>query len=106
MNRFILAFMLAFLLLMSVVAAEQYTIDFGVTPEKITARDNPFAHYDDLGELPELTVTVKDSAGQPAKDVTITVTITHIDDLILPTGFPWVQGKELLSITSYEEDGS
>lgn len=106
MKRFISTVIITFLLLISVVAAEQYTIDFSTTPEQITARDNPFAHYDDLGELPELTVEVKDSAGQLAKDVTITLTITHVDNLILPTGFPWVQGKELLSVTSYEEDGT
>ncbi|MEK6867601.1 MAG: hypothetical protein AABX98_02145 [Nanoarchaeota archaeon] len=106
MKRFISTLIIAFLLLLSVVAAEQYTIDFSTTPEKITARDNPFAHYDDLGELPELAVTVKDSAGQPAKDISITVTVTHVDDLILPSGFPWVQGKELFSVTSYEEDGA
>jgi hypothetical protein len=106
MKRFISTMMIAFLLLISVVAAEQYTIDFSTTPEQITARDNPFVHYDDLGELPELTVEVKDSAGEPAKDITVTVTITHVDNLFLPSGFPWVEGKELFSITSYEEDGT
>lgn len=106
MKRFIVSLLFVFLMLTSVVAAEQYTIDFSTTPDKITARDNPFAHYEDLGALPQLTIVVKDSAGQSAEDVTITVTVTHVDNLILPSGFPWVQGKELLSVTSYEEDGS
>ena len=97
-------FFVMMLVIVSVVFAQQYTIELTTTPEKIVARDNPFAHYNDLGALPQLTVTVTDSAGNPMQDVTIQMTITHNDNLILPSGFPWVQGKELLSITSYEED--
>lgn len=105
MKRFVITLLFVFLMLASVVAAEQYTIDFSTTPEQITARDNPFAHYEDLGALPQLTVAVMDSSGMAAEDVTITATVTHVDNLILPSGFPWVQGKELFSVTSYEEDG-
>lgn len=102
----LIPFLLLLLALVGSAAAEQYTIDVSTTPEKITARDNPFAHYDDLGALPSVTVAVKDSAGQPAEDATISMTITHVDNLILPSGFPWVQGKELLSVTSMESDGT
>ncbi len=94
-----------FLLFAGTVAAEQYNIKLATNPEKIIARDNPFAHYDDLGPLPSLAVSVKDSAGISAKDVTITITITHVDNLLLPTGFPWIEGKELYSVTSDEENG-
>ncbi len=104
MRQFISTVLIVFLLLISSVAAE-YTIDLSTTPEQITARDNPFAHYDDLGALPQLTVKVTDGTGMAAEDVTITTTVTHVDNLILPSGFPWVQGKELFSVTSYEEDG-
>ncbi len=104
MKRFIVSLLFVFLMLTGVVAA-QYTIDFSTTPEEIIARDNPFAHYEDLGALPQLTVAVLDSSGMAVSDVTITATITHVDNLLLPSGFPWVQGKELFSVTSYEEDG-
>lgn len=104
MKQFILTTVLLFLLLISSVAAE-YTIDFSTTPEQITARDNPFATYEDLGALPELTVAVTDSSGVLVNDVMITVIVTHVDNLILPSGFPWVEGKELFSVTSYEKDG-
>lgn len=102
----LISFLLLLFALVGNAAAEEYAIDVSTTPEKITARDNPFAHYDDLGDLPSVTVSVKDSAGQLAADVTISMTITHVDNLILPSGFPWVQGKELLSVTSLESDGT
>src|SRR3989338_10792064 len=105
MKRFVIILLFVFLMLTSVVAAEQYTINFSTTPEQITARDNPFAHYEDLGALPQLTIAVTDSTGMAAKNMIITVIVTHVDNLILPSGFPWVQGKELFSVTSYEEDG-
>ncbi len=101
----LIVFLLLLLTFVGTVVAEQYTIDFSTTPEQITARDNPFAHYDDLGDLPKLAVAVKDSNGKPANDVTITLTVTHVDNLLLPSGFPWVEGKELLSVSSYEGDG-
>lgn len=105
MNRLLSALIL-FLVIMGTAAAEEYTIDFSTNPENIIARDNPFAHYDDLGDLPSVAVAVKDSAGKLAEDVTISMTITHVDNLILPSGFPWVQGKELFSVSSLESDGT
>lgn len=105
MKRLIWALFFTLLLVTTSVAAEKYSIELSTTPEKIIARDNPFAHYDDLGDLPSLTVSVTEG-NKPAEDLTITTTITHADNLLLPTGFPWVEGKELLSVTNFEEDGT
>ncbi len=105
MKQFFVGLLVVFLSMVSVVA-EEYNIELSTTPEQITARDNPFAHYDDLGDLPSLTVTVKDSTGRLADDVTIQMTVTHVDNLLLPTGFPWVEGKELFSIKNFAEDGT
>ncbi len=97
---------LQLLFIISAVAVHaEYNIDLKTSPEQITARDNPFVEYPDLGALPEVTVTVTDVAGSQASDVTISATITHVDNLLLGSGFPWVEGKELVSVTSYEENG-
>lgn len=105
MKRLIWVLFFTLLLVTTSVAAEKYSIELSTTPEKIIARDNPFAYYDNLGELPSLTVSVTEG-NKPAEDLTITATITHLDNLLLPTGFPWVEGKELLSVTNFEEDGT
>ncbi len=94
-----------FVLLSAVAVHAEYNIDLKTNPEQITARDNPFVEYEDLGDLPELTVTVTDTTGAQVADATITATITHVDNLWLGSGFPWVEGTQLLSVTSYEEDG-
>lgn len=103
MIKNIVTMLFVFMLCITAVAAENYNIALSTIPEKVIARDNPFAHYE--GKSPSVEVKVTDSQGMPAKDVTISLTITHVDNLILPTGFPWVEGKELLSITSLEPDG-
>lgn len=103
MIKNVVALLLIFVLCITAVAAENYNIAFSTTPEKVVARDNPFAQYE--GKSPSVAVKVTDSKGTPAKDVTITLTLTHVDNLILPSGFPWVEGKELLSVTSLEDDG-
>ncbi len=105
MKQFLWAIVFALLFFTTSVAAEKYSIELSTTPEKVIARDNPFAHYEDLGALPSLEITVTEN-NQPVEDVTIAVTVTHIDNLLLPSGFPWVQGKELLSLTNFEEDGT
>lgn len=101
----LMIFLLLFITGVGTVSAA-YQITLETTPEHITARDNPFAHYDDLGALPEVVVSVKDTNGNLVEDLTISATITHIDNLLLPTGFPWVEGKQLLSVTVYEEEGT
>lgn len=94
------------LILFSAVAVHaEYNINFKTNPKEITARDNPFVEYPDLGALPEVTISVTDVNGAAVADATITATITHVDNLWLGSGFPWVEGTQLLSVTSYEEDG-
>jgi hypothetical protein len=100
-NRMKRMFILLFALVLLVSSVAAY--DITVTPKDVVARDNPFGHYDD--ELPSLHVTVMDN-NNPVEDVTITLTITHVDNLILASGFPWYEGAELLSVTQFSEDGT
>jgi hypothetical protein len=99
MKRFICSTLFVLLLLMTSVVA--YDIEF--SPEEVVARDNPFAQYDD--ELPSLHLAVMDDSGQRAEDVTITLTVNHVDNLILPSGFPWFQGAQIFSVTQWSETG-
>jgi hypothetical protein len=89
------------LFVLFVSSAAAYEID--LTPDHVVARDNPFAHYE--GELPSVEVRVTDN-GQPVQDVTISLTITHVDNLLLPSGFPWFEGKEVFSVTEISRDGT
>ncbi len=93
--------MLMLFVVQSVVA---YQIDVSTSPENVIARDNPFAHYN--GALPSIHVAVRDDTGKSAENIMITITITHIDNLILPSGFPHYQGAELLSVSELSTDGT
>ncbi len=89
-----------------VSAANEYTLIFKTVPEKLVAHDNPFV------EVPEssyftLTVEVYDKAtNQLAKDVNIQLSVTHDkNSLLLPSGFPWVEGTTLLVQESFAKNG-
>lgn len=96
-----------FLANLSIVsAAGEYNLVFKITPENVVAHDNPFV------EVPEssyftLTIEAYDKAtNQLAKDVNVQLSITHDkDSLLLPSGFPWVEGTTLLVQESFAKNG-
>ncbi|MBI5072347.1 hypothetical protein HZA99_00865 [Candidatus Woesearchaeota archaeon] len=99
------SFIMIFVLFSAVAVHADYNINLKTTPEQITARDDPFVEYPDLGALPEITISVTDAAGAAVKDTTMTAAITHNGNLWLGSGFPFVEGTQLLSVTSYESEG-
>ena len=75
--------LLTILLTTSVSALNFYT------EGDLIARDNPFAEYE--GELPSLHVETETNQE-------ITLTVTHKDNLLLGTGFPWYEGAKVLEV--------
>ena len=89
-----------------VSAANDYNLVFKFSPENLVAHDNPFVEVPESSYF-KLTVEVYDKAtNQLAKDVNVQLSVTHDkNSLLLPSGFPWVEGTTLLVQETFTKEG-
>ncbi len=89
-----------------VSAADEYTLVFKTLPEKLVAHDNPFVQPPKESYFTLVVEAYDKATAQLAKDVNIQLTLTHDKKgLLLPSGFPWVEGTTLLVQESFAKDG-
>ena len=86
-------------------SSDKVTVNFYTEP----AQPHNFQPFFAENQPAKLTVEVRDAEGKPVKNVKIRINIEHIKGLssgkVLNTGFPYLEGKDVLGGEFFSRDG-